>query len=377
MGVVGNSKPAFGPATKDTYDASQWALVPTATEVIADPIPSQRQREEGQPAILKPNLNYLYALIPILHSIPLFRNALLCPTVSQRNYWMGDDWWKGNASPPARIVDTTIGPTEAHGLDIIYEAQRLMAFLDNTDRIYGSVGALLDSDAWKEFPANMEDPDDDLLKFLLFWSFAYQSQVPDAKLDGSLRSVFNAAGERRDTFVLDGNVTRDPTRPGLDIYDVLDDNLFCAATGTAHITELSNVLIFRLSSATTNAIDLGCRIPATLYADRYLEKNRHVIDGMYRDIKQYEDQLVEIKTQVERLMWHTPQKAGAKRVESLKLLQTSMTAFEPPLDGSDPDPKDSAVFTQLQQLFQSIESKLAGRFSFLSRTLSTNDLSSR
>ncbi|CAO2649656.1 Nn.00g070410.m01.CDS01 [Neocucurbitaria sp. VM-36] len=360
-GVVGNSKPVFGPATRQHYDSSQWALVPTATEVISDPIPSQRQREEGQPAILKPspNFNYFPALIPILHSIPQFRNALLAPKVSQTDYWMGDDWWKGSPSPPARIVDTTIGLAEQHGLDIIHEAQRLMAFLDNTDRVYGSTGSLQQLDAWTESSPPLEDPDDDLLKFLVLWGFAYQSQVADAQLDGVLRSTFNAGGEIRESFVLDGNVTRVQSRPDYSIYDVLDDTLFSSATGSAHIVDISNVLIFRLTSSRTDASDLGCRIPATLYVDRYLEKNRHVIDGMYSDMKQYEEQLKDIDMQAQRLRYYTPKKEGAKRVESLKLIQTSMKAFESPTDGSTPDPAEVAVLSQLQNLYQSIESKLA------------------
>jgi hypothetical protein len=134
-GVIGNSKAIFGPANKDQYyDTAQWAMVPTATEVIPDPIPSQRRREEGQPAILKPSprFNYLPALIAILHSIPLFRNALLAPNVTQRSYWMGDDWWKGSPALPSRIIDTT--EREAvYGRDILYETQRLMAFLDRSE----------------------------------------------------------------------------------------------------------------------------------------------------------------------------------------------------------------------------------------------------
>lgn len=363
-GIVGSSKPVFGPATKDNYDASQWALVPTTTEVIADSIPSQRQREEGQPAILKPspNFNYLPALIPILHSIPLYRNALLTPSVTKDDYWVGEEWWKGNASPPARVVDSSVGLSEMHKRDIIYETQRLMAFLDNTDRIYGSVGALLDMDAWREYQGDMSDPDDDMLKFLLCWSEAYEMLTPNADLNGVLKSVFSVGGEQQNTFLLDGTVTRNTAKPGLDIYDVLDDTLFSSATGSAHITDVGNVLIFRLTSSTTNAADLGCRIPATLYADRYLAGNKHVIDSMYKDVKRYEDQFVDITSKIEKLKWHKPKNEGSKRVESLKLLKTSMGAFEPPSDGSEPNPKDAETLTQLQHLCLSIEDKLKGRF---------------
>lgn len=339
-------------------------MVPTATELISDPIPSQRQRQEGQPAILKPspNFNYLPTLIPILHSIPQFRNALLSPGVSQKDYWMGEDWWKGNASPSARIIDTTMGLAETHGRDILYETQRLMAFLDNTDRIYGSVSSLLELDAWKESqPPGLEDPDDELLKFLILWGFAFQAQVPDADLNGALRSIVDVAGQRFESFVLDGTVTRDSSKPGLSVYDVLDDALFSASTGSAHLADISNVLILRLTSSKTDTSDLGCRVPATLYADRYLEKNKHVIDGMYGDMKQYEDQLRDIDAQVQKWKYHTPKKEGAKRVESLKLLETSMMAFQHSEVDAEPKPEDAQVLAQLKDLYQSIETKLTGK----------------
>ncbi|KAI4918611.1 hypothetical protein J4E90_002997 [Alternaria incomplexa] len=356
MGVTGSSN--FRPATGDNYDTSQWALVPTTTEIIADPIPSQRKREEGQPAILKPspNFNYLTNLIPILHSIPLFRNALLCPGVLQNDYWQGDNWWKGNPTATARIFEDGTGLSEAYNLEILHETQRLMAFLDNTDRIYGSINGLLESEAWREQPS-LEDPDDDLLKFLVTWGFAFQSQVPNVDLNGHLKSTFDVAGTTQESFVLDATVTRNKLRPDFNLYDVLDDSLFASAGASAHIREASNVLILRLNSSNTEASDLGCRIPATLYIDRYLEKNKHVIDSMYSEITQHEEQLVSLKTRVERLKYHTPKKAGAKKVESLQLLKTSMAAFEP--ESSGVSSKDAEVLAQLQDLYNSIESKLA------------------
>jgi len=360
-GVVGNINAAFGPANRAHYDPSQWAIVPTATEVIADAYPSQRQRENGQPAILKPspNFNYLPALIPILHSIPQFRNALLSPGVVDTDYWVGQDWWKGVASPSARIIDETKGLAETHGLDILYETQRLMAFLDNTDRIYGSIDALLDMDAWKEsHPPGLEDSDDDLLKFLLLWSFAFQAQVPNANLNGALRSVVDVAGQQAENFVLNGNVMRTSSWQNLSVYDALDDALFSGSSGTAHLADISNVLILRLTSSRTDASDLGCRVPATLYADRYMERNKHVIDEMNSDIKQFETKLDSISSQVQRLKYHTPNKQGAKRVESLKLLETSMKAYQPPADDSESTPEDVAVLAQLRDLHENIERKL-------------------
>ncbi|USP75751.1 hypothetical protein yc1106_03025 [Curvularia clavata] len=356
-GIIGSNS-NFRPATGDNYDTSQWALVPTATEIIADPVPVQRKREEGQPAILKPssNFNYLSSLIPIFHSIPLFRNALLCPGILQNDYWMGEDWWRGNPTETGRIFDNSIGRSEAHGLEIIHETQRLMAFLDNTDRIYGSVSALLQTEAWTENQSAVEDPDDDLLKFLVMWGFALQSHVPNVELNGLLRSTVNVAGTTQESFALDTTVTRDQTRPDFSLYDVLDDTLFSSAVGSAHIRDASNVLIIRLTSSNTEASDLGCRVPATLYIDRYLERNKHVIDGMYGDIRQHEAQLNGIQTQLEKLKNYTPNKAGAKKVDSLQLLRSSMAIYEHP--EGEGSPQDAVVLSQLQELYKSIEEKL-------------------
>jgi hypothetical protein len=336
-------------------------LVPTSTEVIPDPTPSQRKREEGHPGILKPSprFNYLPALISILHSIPLFRNALLATNVTQRSYWMGDDWWKGSPALPARIIDTTAEREEAHGLDILYETQRLMAFLDKSERAYATVSSMLELDAWKESRPTMEDEDDDLVKFLLLWSASLEAQVPDAQLNGLLRSVVDVGNNSVENFVLDASVVREGTKSDYSIYDVLDDNLFSGATGSAHISQPSKVLILRLTSATTNAQGLGCRVPATLYPDRYLEANKPIVDSMFGDMKKYEDEVKEIDANIQRLKYHTPKKEKAKKVETLKLLETSMRAFKPETEDEIPDPKDVEVLSHLQALYQSIEAKLA------------------
>lgn len=370
-GVIGGASAAFGPATKDYYETSQWAMVPTTTAYIPDPAPTERmrQREDGKPPVLKPspNFNYLPLAISILHSIPLFRNALLSPGVSQQDYWVGPGWWKGNPTPAARVVDVNTGIAEAHGLELLYEAQRLMAFLDNTDRAYASVESLLNSDAWKETQPSLEDPDDDLLKFLLAWSFAYQSQVEGAQLDGVLRSTVNIGDDRQECFIIDANVTRMDAKKDLTIYDALDDVLFSSGAGSAHIDQISNVLIIRLTSSKTDASDLGCRVPATLYVDRYLDTNRHIIDSMYHDMKQYEDQLVDMATKVQKLRYHTPNNVpNAKQVDSLKLLQTSMKAFQPRTDDNEQKPEDAAILSQLQTVYESIKSKIESECSLWS-----------
>ncbi|KZM19315.1 uncharacterized protein EKO05_0002896 [Ascochyta rabiei] len=363
-GVTGSSKAVFGPATRSSYDTANWAMVPaaTASAYIDDPAPSQRQREEGQPAILKPSprYNYFPAMLAIIHSIPQFRNALLSPAVTQNDYWVGDEWWKGNPSGSGRtrIFDDSVGWDEAYELDIIYETQRLMAFLDNTDRAYATIESMLESDAWKQLEApSLDDPDDDMLKFLMLWSAAYAKHDPKFEINGMLRSVVNAQ-QQVNSFVLDSTVTKRHERTP-DIYDVLDDTFFPNPDGTAHIMDISNVLIFRLSSSDQDGNELGCRIPATLYPDRYLEKNKSVITAMFEEMASYDTQLSTINDQTDRLKFHTPAKRNSKTIESLKLIKTSMKAFQPNSEGDEPNAKDAATLSQLQELYESVESKLA------------------
>ena len=96
-GVIGNSGPHFGPATKSYYDNSKWAITLAGSsthEFIPDVEINQRKREEGGPAFIKPlpSGDYLSALFTILHSIPLVRNAFLSPENLLPNYGYNRNW---------------------------------------------------------------------------------------------------------------------------------------------------------------------------------------------------------------------------------------------------------------------------------------------
>jgi hypothetical protein len=362
-GVTGNANPVFGPATKDYYDTAQWAMVPssTANAIIPDPDPQQRKRAAGEPAILKPspNFNYLPALVAILHSIPLYRNMFLAPNITTSHYWMGDDWWRGSPEMPTRILDTSDIST-AYELDVIHEVQRLMAFLDKSDRAYATVSSMMELEAWKQAQLALSDPDDDVLKFLMLWSGAYEAQHPNTQLDGLIRSVVNLGSSQVQNFVLATTVTRG-LKPNLSLYDVLDDQLFSADTGSAHIMSISQVLILRLDSSRTDAKDLGCRIPATLYVDRYLERNKPVIEILRQDHALMQQHLDELERKTKRLAYHIPKKEHAKPLDTLKMLETSMKAFKFKDGDEDSSSKDAATLAQLKALHQSIETKLAGK----------------
>lgn len=137
---------SFGPALPDKkYDPSSWALTTTkAEEVLLDPEPRDRRRIPGNPALLRSSSygDNLGAVLTILHSIPLARQALFACWHTPLNQGYGEHWWKtGQNQLTRRIVRAD--DDEIAGR-ILEETQRCMAFLDKTDRAYGCADGLAD-----------------------------------------------------------------------------------------------------------------------------------------------------------------------------------------------------------------------------------------
>ncbi|PSN70938.1 hypothetical protein BS50DRAFT_570359 [Corynespora cassiicola Philippines] len=364
-GVIGGSKPFFGPATRDYYEDNNWALVPTTSsaEVIPDPDADNRKREEKAPATIKPLAtdDYLPALITILHAIPLYRNAFLAPSITQGDYWMGDEWWKGSALPPARTMETSDMET-IRDLELVHETQRLMGFLDKTDRAYGSVATLLELDAMKEpkLPVDDQDQYDLVLRFLLNWGIIYNKLVPDLELNGVLRSSFIANNEEKESYKLDINVFHEDAPSERTLYDLLDDLLFFNVGGSAHIMNISNVLILKLSSMKMDATGLNCKIPATFYADRYLYENKQAVDNMLSEMKICKEEIETLDNRLDKLKWHKPrQHPVAERLDALQMLKTSLRAFQPMHRSVEEDAKNAETLARLQNTITAIERKIA------------------
>ncbi|KAK8038199.1 hypothetical protein PG994_014966 [Apiospora phragmitis] len=151
VGVVDNDPNVkhFGPANRPDYQQDQWALVPTKSDgntPAADPPPSARKRKQGAPAFLRSlNDHRLGALISIYHSIPLARNVLLSYAAGSavKDYGSHMDWWKGQPiRGPAQDGEEADASSEGVFPSFVDELQRLLAFLDNTDRSYGSADVI-------------------------------------------------------------------------------------------------------------------------------------------------------------------------------------------------------------------------------------------
>ena len=364
-GLVGSTgAAAFRPATQSYYDNDSWALVPAtkSTEYVPDaPLDAQLRRDK--PGLIKPSVaDYnLPALITILHTIPLVRNALLAPDTISTDYWRGEDWWKGTTSVASVVLRDDLRSEAISELEFLYEVQRLMAFLDASDRTYTSLESLLQLDVWTDDRySSPEEPGGltDVLKFLLRWHWTARKHAPATNLDGIIRSVVNVNGGREESSVLSIDLDTDTGLASPTLYDYIDRTLFGVAN-RAHIYEISNVLVFNLM---TTGPKRNCKIPATLYVDRYLEDNRAAAEAIINSTKDYNRQSAEINAKFDQLKWHMPEIVQyPHRMETLTLLKTSMRAFQSDSDVDGEDTKDAAVLRHLKSLHDSVERKLSGR----------------
>ena len=359
-GVIGGGAGStyFGPATKDQYDDNQWAIVRTTnSEMVPDPSPTERKRDPEGPAIIKPLLSqdYLPSLLPILHSIPLARNALLSPEVHLNHYGSNPEWWKGTAIQIGRAAITS-SETDFQDIELIYECQRLMALLDMTERAYGSVESLLNHDAFKKTVQGLNlNNMPDFHKFLMVLGNAYKNHCSSNGMDGILRSRVNA-GEMVESYFLDATVIhRKNEHPT--IYDVLDEHLFEAGGSTpAFVVEISNVLVLKLSRSDRNSNGLDVQIPGTFYAGRYMEKNAAKVKQVYQEINKYKFEMGELEQEDRKIRYHKMKKTG-NEVEGLKLLQAAMKGFEPFGDGLQ-HPDNAITLAKLKMAYEAVESKL-------------------
>lgn len=366
-GLLGKAGTAgvLRPATQNYYDSASWALVPAtkSTEFIPDAALSDQERTD-QPGFIKPTVgnNHLPALITMLHAVPLIRNTLLAPSISTSDYWRGEDWWRGTASAASIVVNDETGTESGPELELLYEVQRLMAFLDASDRTYASLEAFLQLDAWAQprFAAPDETLDHDLVKFLMRWSSMRRRHGPDDFPESTLCSEVNVNGKIQRSHVLDiemANIGSDFLDPTL--YDYIDEILFTDYGSSAHITKPSSVLVISLKPMGSRR---NCKIPAILYADRYLEENRAAVEANYAERKKCNEHLGELEAKEEDLKYHSPQKVQyPHKMETLTLLKNSMRAFESDTEAMVESPRDVAVLAHLQSLYEKVEKQLSGK----------------
>ncbi|KAH6611318.1 ubiquitin interaction domain-containing [Trichoderma cornu-damae] len=155
------STPYFGPANRSDYDQGDWAMVPVGplkAKLATAPSPSQRKRTPEAPAFIVQGASSvgnhsLGGLLTIFHEIPLARNILLQCGSPAASYGFNSEWWNGQEILPPDVLrqlraeGPTWGDNDGGGVprpNFEEEIHRLMAFLDSTERSYGTVNTLTD-----------------------------------------------------------------------------------------------------------------------------------------------------------------------------------------------------------------------------------------
>lgn len=281
------SEVKFGPATREHYDQTQWAMVPASQEVVLDAPAKERQYDGEGPRFLKhlPDGDYTPNLITICHSIAQLREAFLMRDYVKHDYGSEPDWWRGHPIPMPRIVHTSDGTSAEPDSDkydeLISEVQRLTAFLDCSQRQYASIGGITQSDMIKNNEAMSSRPDTLMELFLQCWMEAAGSRLNAAE---PIRKLFtttvgtNAAAGMSDTNMRVVDLTVKPRDGKTDLAELLDNLLWDTEPDDDEmpdnfIEEPADFIVMRVSHSSPSATQLGLDVPASFQIDKYLKEN--------------------------------------------------------------------------------------------------------
>lgn len=290
-GVTNAQGPQFGPATRPHYDNESWVMttapISSTREIFLNPEPVDRRREAHTPAFLKPmsDRTPLAALIKILQAIPLSREALLNRDYMIQDYGYDDNWWNGTPIQAPSFVNVVRDGLDPDHEELIRETQRLIAFLEGTDRAYGSVDTL------SNLP-DVRDPGDHRMvaSYLTSWrSASFQISPANPLLDifqttgVKTQTCEPRTGEMHDFYVLELRVDETLADRGQTLYEAIDDIMWsdqgvstyedvCLSdVGDVFVIEVERVREGKRGSMAGSG--LGIKIPAVWYSDRYLESS--------------------------------------------------------------------------------------------------------
>ncbi|KAF2170812.1 hypothetical protein M409DRAFT_63869 [Zasmidium cellare ATCC 36951] len=334
------SEVKFGPATRDHYDQSQWALVPASQEIVPD-APAHRRKYDGQgPRFLKhlPDGDYTPNLITICHSIAKLREAFYLRDYVKHDYGSEPDWWRGHPIPMPRIVHTSDGTSAEPDSDkydeLISEVQRLTAFLDYSQRTYASIGGITQSDMIKNNEASSSRPDTLMELFLQGWMEAAGSRLGAT---GAIKKLFtttvgtNAAAGMADANMRVVDLTVKPREGTTDLLELLDDLLWDTEPNgdemvDNYIEEPADFIVMRVQHSSQSAKRLGLDVPASFHIDKYLQENVEATRGIRQQMMQGKRRVAKID-EIERKLksWQHPKKST--QVEARQLLNHAIGHF--------------------------------------------------
>lgn len=314
--TTSNQQPHFGKATREHYDEADWGMTlfnETSQEVVLSPDPEDRKRVDGELAFIRPTNDNLYlgGFLTILHEIPLAREALLLRNKMLFDYGQEPQWWSGQSINLPKIVtvhDQQDGDNDWD--DVIYEAQRLMAFLDSTQRAFGSGDALANL---RDITSFSSDSEEVVTRFLETWHAAAIRASPDNPLTTAFmshaykRSPFDEGDETisKELFVFEPVVEQEH---GQTLYDLLDTAIWSDRPGEelddVWLEHVGEVITMKLDSY-NNGKSVNVKAPAVFYPDRYMSSCRELAREFRTKRLRVEEEIQALETLMAR--YTTPQ----------------------------------------------------------------------
>lgn len=338
-GVTNTLSAHFGPATQKHYDKN-WALtVPRdhTKEIWLNPEPVDRKRDGTTPVFLRPSTqgHRLPALIKILQTIPLTREAMICRNAILPDYGHDSEWWDGTIIQTPKIFHAP-NENQGHNVEeVLHETQRLVAFLEETERAYGSIDSLLTLSSM-----SLSKDDEILPVFFKAWEAA--SEPIDVGLN--LHEIVKSIGTRRNPdkpeiaeshsfTTLQVPIDDEIADKGRTLYDAIDDILWTTdnlpvGQQEAYLDHIGDVIILDMKRSNEASSGLGIKIPATWYLDRYLESSVVAIKEMRETKAALQEELDLIEQKRAKIADYQASGAGTKVINGLSLLKTASTYFE-------------------------------------------------
>jgi hypothetical protein len=393
-GIISTDQPFFGPANRSQYEPGKWDLVPTgkiyAQEILLDPEPTERKREPDAPAFLKPSVedHRLGALLTIYHKIPIVREIFLDRKNVVSNYGSDNEWWTGKAIE----LPTMNGPADP-GSELRQEMQRLMAFLDKTDRSYGSADALANLPAVKEQQRHAygDGVEVAVLK-------AYRELLENTDSVGAIKKLFSIGvdGPQQTNFEEFAILRLDlpPKNSELEtIYDIADATLWnlgplepLELSNSPYLSHIADVIVFQLDG---NASSKGVEVPSVWYPDRYLESGRQAALDMRLRKSDIKEALRRIEMMEESLTNYTIPGKKTVKVQDLFRATLQHDAEEikddaglgqtgDDLEGipsTQKSPMTKNLSAEIRKLMKSIDRKLLCKYYHVHQNLNFSDTS--
>lgn len=329
------SNPYFGPAKREDYDSNEWTMTATGShtkEILLNPDPIDRKRENNMPAFLKPSPQgyQLSALIKILQAIPMSREALLCREHVFGDYGYDTEWWDGTPIKVPKIVNLSQEDHYTDRDEVIHETQRLVAFLEETDRAYGSSDVLAGMDGILRAGV-----DSVTASFLEEWRKAFHDSGPDLPLLDIFQSVGTKqnpnepeAEQRYLFFTLDVRIDEGIAEKGQTLYEAIDDLLWADQSETSYdqvyLETVADVFVIQATRAHEAGSGLGIKIPSVWYSDRYLQSSIEQVKEMRAGKTAVHRELARIDGRKAKLAAFK----GSAPTDAIQLLENAAAYFE-------------------------------------------------